>query len=248
MKQRMNIKNQSNCEYPKDELSAISRDVLDKITVLAQQGEAAELIKFNDWLRRSVELEKRYADLARGAHGVVARGRQLLAGDAPVGKGERGGVVSGEEMEDDSGGGKARGRLCRWAFARHEAERGHHLTELRGALFKNEAGVIVGVPYGHLKRGTQCFLGLPAGKFQEVVLLCEAEKDRIRMIRLPQSFIERYGGHLPVSREYNQVKFKIERRDGCYKLHTNAGTREVTEFLDAEVLICPEQQDLYKYV
>ena len=44
------------------------------------------------------------------------------------------------------------------------------------------------------------------------------------------------------------MKFKIERRDGCYKLHTNAGTREVTEFLDAEVLICPEQQDLYKYV
>jgi hypothetical protein len=61
------------------------------------------------------------------------------------------------------------------------------------------------------------------------------------VIRLAKDFVERHGKDLSVSRQFRQVKFRIDRRNGTYQLGTRSGPVNVTAFVDPEPLDCPPE-------
>ena len=194
-----------------------------------------------------MNLEKRYEVLAGEAREVIRRGRELLNPTAQN-QAENADEFPENELEENSTnedtGGKARGRECRGAYVRRESERGKPLKRVRGQqLFRNAAGVVIGIAYGGEKSGKDTwFLGLPANEFKEAVLICECLSGKFRVISLPQTFIERYARHLSVSKKFNQAKFRIDLRHGRYELSTKVGPVDVTEFIDSEPLVCPRDE------
>lgn len=232
------------------QLATVKIDLLKRIQLLAQQSDTDGLLKANDWLRSCMSIEKRHETLLDEAIEVVRRGRELAtpAPTAEVSPHESERKDPDESSEPDQGldpvegitGGKARGRECRSAFVTREAARGNRLSRVSGQLFRDASGVIVGIAYGAERenRKNTWFLGLPADKFQEVVLLCESINGKILVFRLPQQFVERYGKHLSVSKQFKQAKFRLDKRGGRFELSTDVGGVEVGEFLDSESLIC----------
>lgn len=234
--------------WPK--LASVKSELLAKIEVLAREANTDGLLKANDWLRACVSLEKRGAVLMEETKQVIQRGADLLnpGPSAPPAKPDE---RLGSDEEDNSPadseqitGGKARGRECRAAFVRREAQRGQVLRRLEGQLFVDPSGVIIGIAYGaeREKRKNIWFLGLPAQKFQAAVLLCEPLGGSVVVIRLPREFIERYGRHLSVSKEFHQAKFRIDRREGRYELSTSVGPVDLSAHTDAELLSCPRAE------
>jgi len=234
------------------DLAAVKLELLKRIQVLAQKSDAEGLIKVNDWLRNCLSIEKRHCGLLNEASAVVVRGRELASPTVSAGHPGRESdcketddylegkqdPLSGEEIR----GGKARGRECRSAFVKREVERGNPLRRVTGQLCRDSSGVLVGIAYGaeRQQRKNTWFLGLPAGQFKSVVLLCESLAGKIWVFRLPPDFVGRYGRHLSVSKQFKQAKFRLDMRDGRFELSTGAGPVDVGEFLDSESLVCPE--------
>jgi len=227
------------------ELTVVKIDVIRKIQAFAKESDEERLISTNDWLRTAVNLEKRYEVLATEAREVIRRGQELLNPTALNHTENTDGFPENELEENainDDTGGKARGRECRGAYVWRESERGKPLKRVRGQqLFRNAAGVIVGIAYGgeKKKRKDTWFLGLPANEFKEAVLICECLSGKFRIIDLPQTFVERHERHFHVSKQFNQAKFKIDLRHGRYELSTKVGPVDVTDFVDSEPLTCP---------
>jgi hypothetical protein len=242
------------------ELATVKIEVLKRIQLLAQQSDTDGLIKANDWLRTCISVEKKHSALLNEASEVVLRGRGLAVPQTP-GEGipresqwkepdEFDEADNDSEPGEEITGGKARGRQCRSAFVTREAERGSPLRRVSGQLFRNPAGALVGIAYAaeREKRKNTWFLGLPADKFQAVVLLCESLNGKILVFRLPQNFVHRYGRHLSVSKQFSQAKFRLDKRDGRFELSTAVGAVDVSEFLDAEPLVCPKVSGRAEYV
>jgi hypothetical protein len=99
----------------------------------------------------------------------------------------------------------------------------------------------VGVGYGKEdEKRNHFFIGLPAGQFQEAVLICELLKGVIHAFWLPRDFVEKYAKHLSVSTQYNQVKFVVERHGGRFDLRVpGIDPIDITRFMDAKPLNCP---------
>lgn len=227
------------------ELTGVKTDVIKKIQIHANESDEGRLISTNDWLRTAVNLEKRHEVLVAEAREVIRHGRELL-NPAALNHTENAGEVLESELEEntinDDTGGKARGRECRGAYVHRESERGKPLKRLRGQqLFRNAAGVVIGIAYGgeKKKRKDTWFLGLPANEFKEAVLICECLSRQFRVFNLPGSFVERHERNFHVSKQFNQAKFKIDLRHGRYELSTKIGPVDVTEFIDSEPLTCP---------
>jgi hypothetical protein len=226
-----------------NELQALNGEVLLAIQSHAKKGEMTGLFKSNDWLRQAVNLLNRHESLKTEAQELTGFGRELLKVGASGSYPETG-EADPDGSENEGGhnaGGKARGRQCRGAFVQREAQRGKPLTKVRGQLFKTGGGVIVGVGYGKEDENrNHFFIGLQAGQFQEAVLICELLDGLINAFWLPRDFVEKYVKHLSVSKQYNQVKFVVERHGGRFDLRVPAiGPIEITKFMDAKPLTCP---------
>ena len=230
------------------DLASTKQQVLEAIQVAAKESNTEALFKANDWLRTCTNIERNRDALVNEASDAVSHGRDILHPKEAnptdqVEDSELSDVIeSGEDISSGGSnrGGKARGRECRHAFVRRETQRGNALRG-KGQLFRNPAGAIVGIAYGEEKkeRRNTWFLGLPAGAFQTAVLLCETQSEKIKVFRLPASFIQRYGRNLSVSKKFNQAKFRVDLRGSHYELSTTVGPVDITEYLDAETLDCP---------
>jgi hypothetical protein len=232
-----------------ENLAALKHDILQLVQSLAKQADTAGLIRVNDWLRSTLSVESRHEALVAEANDVAQRGRHLLEPRSEADPNEHrhdapdsgSGGDSGELVDGETQGGKARGRKCRYTFIQSESERGRELTQVRGAIYRDAAGLTVGVAYGSEKksRKNKWFLGLPADKFQEAVLLCESLSGRIDILRLPQNFVRTIGRQLSVSKEFNQAKFTIDRQGGRFGILLNGRSIDITEFLDPNPLKAP---------
>jgi len=226
-----------------NEIKALNDEVLLTIQSHAKKGEMTGLFKANDWLRQAVNLLNRHESLKTEAQQLFGFGRELLiigvSGTYPeTGEADQDGS---ENEGSHNAGGKARGRQCRDAFAQRECQRGKPLTKVRGQLFKTGGGTIVGVGYGKEdEKRNHFFIGLQAGQFQETVLICELLNGVINSFWLPRDFLEKYIKHLSVSKQYNQVKFVVERDGGRFDLRVpSIGAIDITMFMDAKPLNCP---------
>lgn len=199
------------------------------------------------WLERTDDLERRrdapQHELSERLHDGELLMNPSVAADE--GRLEPGTGSEAAESEVAGGrGGKARGRECRAMYVTQQAKDGKPLTRVRGALYRNGNGVIVGIAYAMASKNTW-FLGLPAGEFKEAVLLCEAAGNKIQAIHLPQSFIEKFGNRLPVSVQFNQAKFNVLYRAGRYYLALKgSGDEDLTDYLAGQPFICPRTEFL----
>lgn len=196
------------------------------------------------WVERTDDLQKRRDSLGKEACERLREGKALLNSAALVEDQQPEAEPSPDHDEVLSGnsflrGGKARGRECRAAYVAQQAKLAKPLTRVRGALYKNSNGLVVGIAYAKVRKN-EWFLGLPAGQFKEAVLLCEANDAKIQPIHLTESFIEKYGKRLSVSSQYNQAKFNVQLRSGRYNLVVNGiGDVDLTDYVAGEPLICP---------
>lgn len=93
------------------------------------------------------------------------------------------------------------------------------LTPIRGSLYRKTNGDKLGIAYGEEKSGREdrWFLGLPAGKFDSAVLLCQPLTRNLFWVTLPKEFIAKHNPHLSRSRT-GQVKFLVFKRAENYYL------------------------------
>jgi hypothetical protein len=199
------------------------------------------------WLERADDLQKRRESLNKEACERLREGKTLLSSTTieheqpesePLPNLE--GVYPGNPVLR---GGKARGRECRAAYVAQQAKQAKPLARVRGALYRNSHGLVVGIAYAKVRKN-EWFLGLPAGQFKEAVLLCEANEAKVQPIRLTESFIEKYGNRLSVSSQYNQAKFNVQLRAGRYYLAVNGiGDVDLTDSVDGGAFVCPHIVD-----
>jgi len=197
------------------------------------------------WLERTDDLQTRHNALQNELSERLREGNLLLDRTATVNEqSPESTTEAGESASEILGarGGKARGRECRAAYVTQQVKNGKPLTRVRGALYRNGNGVIVGIAYAMASKNTW-FLGLPAGEFKEAVLLCEATGNKVQAIHLPESFIEKFGKRLPVSVQYNQAKFNVLYRAGRYYLSLKgSGDEDLSDYIVGQPFICPRTE------
>ena len=193
------------------------------------------------WIERTDSLQRKREAVENELHERLREGRMLLNPAAqsddltePLREAD-----ASEHQEASVKGGKARGRECRAAFVAQQSTLGKLLTRVRGQLYKNERGIMVGIAYAMVRKN-EWFLGLPAGEFKEAVLLCELTAGKIQAIHLPERFIEQNGKRLSVSSQHNQTKFIVQYRAGRYNLVVKGiGDVDLTEYITGDPFLCP---------
>lgn len=192
------------------------------------------------WVERAHDLKSRNAALQIELGERIREAKNLLS-DADFAEQQQTAPVINPEPSvfKSARGGKARGRECRAAYVAHQANQNHPLTRVRGALYRNGEGLVIGIAYAKVRKN-EWFLGLPAGQFREAVLLCELNNAKIQPIHLNESFIEKFGKRLSVSSQFNQVKFNVLFRNNRYYLVVSGhGDEDLTNYLAGQPIDCP---------
>lgn len=191
------------------------------------------------WVERVDDLKNRNAAL-QTEFGERIREAKILLGSVDIAERRQAAPVINSEPPafESARGGKARGRECRAAYVANQARKNNPLTRVRGALYRNSKGLVIGIAYAKA-RNNEWFLGLPAGQFKEAVLLCEGKDSKVQPIYLTENFLEKFGKRLSVSRQFNQVKFNVLFRNGRYYLVVGGhGDEDLTDYLAGEPIVC----------
>ena len=195
------------------------------------------------WVERTYDLQKKSELLQKEVEQILHEAETLLRNSSPAEqlKAELKNDGSSEGGSSFGSKGKARGRECRAVYISQQAKDGNLLERVRGVLYRKDNGLIVGIAYAKMRKN-EWFLGLPAGEFQEAVLLCEENAGILQPIHLTEAFVEKYKNRLSVSSQYNQSKFVVQRRGGRYNLVVSGvGDVDLTAFLVDESFVCPTE-------
>jgi hypothetical protein len=224
-----------------DEWSELRR-IEDKLREEVHGYPPPKLTEAARWIERTYDLRRRLEIIRREVAEQLQKGTGLLTPANPTQPQE---LIAGPQASSGESaaidGGKARGRECRSAYIAQQTAAGQTLLRVRGALYKNPSGVIVGIAYAK-ERKNEWFLGLPAGEFQEAVLLCETNDSKVQPILLPKGFVETHQTRLSVSSQYNQTKFKVARRAGRYCLIVGGQDVDLTDCLAGPPFVCPRHE------
>jgi len=103
------------------------------------------------------------------------------------------------------------GEQIRHEFLNKREAEGIHLQLIKGkTIFRTGSGKRVGLAVATERQPNRWFLGLPAGGFDNAVLLCQRENGVVIDIPLPEQFFEKYGKVL--SESNGQLKFNVVKR------------------------------------
>jgi hypothetical protein len=196
--------------------------VLDEIGSAAKAGDTKMVVAATERLRHVESLLERQQALTREA-------QQLIEGSHESAAERPGETMQARPQLGESPRGT--GDRRRVEFAHRLSQLGKRLIQVRGALYRNQAGDVVGIAYASERVKDGWFLGLPEGAFQHAVLLCEPTGARVLAVCLPRTFFDRYEKHL--SRSQGQLKFNVKRRGGRYHIPVPVvGAVDVTEYID----------------
>lgn len=202
---------------------------LHEIEVAAQQGSSDDVISITKRLERIEKLLSRYEQLLREVKALAHDSTDdtmpdLLPGMARSMLDEMGKAIRKASPREQ-------GKLRKAEFLEKLSNSGVRLHQIKGSLFKNPLGIIVGIAYASERQDNAWFLGLPANKFDHAILLCEAQHGEVFAISLPGSFFDKHGSALSQSK--GQVKFNIaKRRDRYYLSVPRVGSVDVEEYRD----------------
>jgi len=129
---------------------------------------------------------------------------------------------------------KERGERMRTEWVKHISKLGKILTPIRGALYRNGEGDVIGIACASERKqpnGTW-WLGLPDGKFHRAVLLCVPSNGKVFAVCLPRNFIYSYSRHLSKS-NVGQIQFTIiKRAEKLYLRLKSNDPIEISSYID----------------
>ncbi len=201
-------------------LNSMKRTVLEEITRASRTSDAGKVLVLSERLRHVESLIQRQQALEEEARVL------LEVPTHPLSDQKMSQAVPAEASESA----RARGGRIRRDFVERLSKLGRRLTQVRGQLYRNQLGEIVGIAYASEVKKDVWFLGLPEGEFQHAVLLCESA-ERIKAMCLSKDFLSEHGRKL--SRSQGQVKFNVLRRAGRYYIALpGSDPVEITELVD----------------
>lgn len=186
-------------------------ELLEQISRAAKEGKSEIVLTASEKLRkvealinRCKQLENDIAELQGGlkTNPEAVNKYQVTPSSAPI---KRIDVKTVREH----------GKEIRKAFLKRLEEAGVFLQQVRGeTIYRAKSGEKVGIAVATERQPDRWFLGLPAGGFDNAVLLCQREAGDTIEIRLPKEFFVKHGSSLSESK--GQVKFNISRKGNVY--------------------------------
>jgi hypothetical protein len=190
--------NNDNERIALDELPILRKQLINEIETALKQGAGANFYEVTERLRSGDALLDQVMSLWRGKE----------ISSIP----ETNGTGSLENIVNNDVSAKARGERARSNWI--NSTLGKSVTQVKGTLFRNGRGEILGIAYGKEAedRRDRWFLGLPENKFQSAVLLCEPIKGKINAICFPARFIAEMKLNKKFSTSHGQAKFNVIKR------------------------------------
>lgn len=208
-----------------DELNAVRAKLRTNADEMSRSAETStQYVQASQRLVRYDSLIQQLKDLLNEQSHEMVRDTEIKTRPRQPGVGR----VEAQDTESD----KARGERVRTNWV--SAHCGTALSKLKGALYRNSRGEILGIAYAQEKayRTSRWFAGLPSGKFDCVAVLCEPIGADVFAVCLPTSFVQLHLPQLSRSR-IGQVKFNVLRRGNDFFLDIpNVGQVDVTKHRD----------------
>jgi len=187
------------------DMKTLRKELLDEIGIAVQRGDEPAISTAADRLRR-------FDALLTEAHSLVkADGQDLKHKVAlPAASESRGDSIFSHESITER---KQKGERVRTEWAKKLSKLGRVLTQVRGALYQNTEGDIVGIACAREKENrSSWWLGLTHGKFQRAALLCIPNAGDTFAVCLPRSFLDAHGSRLSKTRA-GQTHFTVVKRE-----------------------------------
>lgn len=209
------------------DMKALRKELLDAIAAAVRQEDGAAIFNATERLRR-------FDALLVEAHSLVKTEsknlEQKISSPALAKPSYSNSTFSHESIKDR----KEKGERVRIEWIEKLSKLGRVLTQVRGALYQNAEGDIVGVAVAREKesRRNLWWLGLTHGKFQRAALLCVPNAGDTFAVCLPRGFLEEQGSRLTKTRA-GQTHFTVIKRGSKVFL---AGV-DVTSYVNSYSLI-----------
>jgi hypothetical protein len=129
---------------------------------------------------------------------------------------------------------RARGERIRAEWINQISKLGKALMPIRGALYRNTQGDVVGIACASERKHPNgvWWLGLPDGKFHRAALLCVPSNGKVFAVCLPRNFIDSYS-HLLSKSNVGQRQFTIIKRAEKFYLRLKSNDPiEITSYID----------------
>lgn len=126
---------------------------------------------------------------------------------------------------------KEKGEHRREQFLSELSEKGIHISQVKGTLFKNKSGKFIGIASASEVKDNRWFLGLPQNKYWSIVLICEGKNGKLSSFILPEDFLSDYLRKMSLDKEGEQIKFNIFLKGNKYQLQIRReGRVDITNF------------------
>ncbi len=194
-------------------LSQEKTELLEQISMAAKDGKSEIVLIASEKLRKVEALINRYKQLENEIIALQEKGGVQVDTETakenqvrhPITPISRPSVKKAREH----------GKEIREAFLKKLTNGGISLQQVRGeTIYRAKSGEKVGIAVATERQPDRWFLGLPAGGFDNAVLLCQKERGDVIEIRLPKEFFATYGSALSESK--GQIKFNITRKGNEY--------------------------------
>ena len=205
----------------------LKAELLAEIASAVRQQDSAKIYDATERLRRFESLMQEAYSLAKpqksGFHSNsnVSPSMKVLAHEPSSG------TNSTKERRE-------RGERMRAEWINQISKLGKALTPIRGALYRNSQGDVVGIACASERKQPNgaWWLGLPDGKFQRAVLLCAPSNGKVFAVCLPRNFIDSHSHHLSKS-NVGQRQFTIIKRAEKFYLRLKSNDPiEITSYID----------------
>jgi hypothetical protein len=193
-----------------DDLQKEKSIILSNIFQAAREGNSDLLLSANEKLHK--------IELLISRHGQIVQEREALQDDnsnsniaVPFAKQE----ASKKELKFKSIVATARtnAEKIREAFLQRLISEGVHLRLIKGkTIYLTKSGQRVGIAVATERQSNHWFLGLPIGRFDHAVLLCQSDAGDVVEIRLPDKFFSKYGSVMSLSK--SRVPLNIVQKNG----------------------------------
>jgi hypothetical protein len=212
----------------------------------------AKLQNAAEWLPRALNLERAHLKWATESNKLISEAQAILTPSSVVIHHTVEEIRNTEietNRERQEYGGKELAKQFRNAYLKREAGAGRKLqkADLRGPYYTNARGLVMGLTFSSdLKPGKRWWVNWKK-EADEVVIFCLVRADAVRVVYIPQPFLQRYGNQLrPGPDGLIQITIR-EKEKKFYAVVTGIGDIEISEYVGKDLLILNDN-DRYEFV
>lgn len=191
----------------KKQLLQEKTNLLNQIVKFARLGKSQEVLTVGERLNKVETIISRYEKLLIDISDLFSEPLK----NTPVDSKDK--MVNDPKILNMAPG-RGYGKTLRMLFLKKLSEKGIHLENIKGSIYKSQSGHKIGIAVATERNPDRWFLGLPLNGFDNAVLLCKPEEGDIIEICLPKNFFDEYGNKM--SQSAGQLKFNLARRGSGY--------------------------------